>query len=374
MKKKLTDLVVAQRAPAAGRIEIWDTLLPGFGLRISSTGARTWMVAQRRPGVKHPVRLKIGNLPDLSLADARAKARSTMAGEAPPVPVMFLGLAEQFLAHGRTKRGRLLRLATTKEYRRALIGYATPLHAKPVRDIRRGEVADLIRTVATERGATSAMRARAALSRFWSWMLASDLVDANVVTGTEGYATPKRDRVLSDAELRAIWSYTEQRTDFCMIVRLCLWLGVRRGEAGGMADSELANGLWTVPGSRTKNHRPLVLPLPRQALAALEAWPRFVGKDRLFGRGRNGFQGWSAAKKRMDVWLGFNRDWDLHDGRRTVETRMAGLGIDKHIVNRVLNHAAGPITETYDLYDYLPEKRDALQRWADELDGIATNP
>jgi integrase len=228
--------------------------------------------------------------------------------------------------------------------------------------------------VATERGATSAMRTRAALSRFWSWMLAGDLVDANVVTGTEGYEGTKRNRVLSDAELRAIWRDTEQRTDFCMIVRLCLWLGVRRGEAGGMADSEMADGLWTVPGSRTKNHRPLVLPLPRQALAALEAWPRFVGKDRLFGRGGNGFQGWSAAKKRMDARLGFNREWDLHDARRVVETRMAELGVPKEIVNRVLNHAAGPITETYDLYSYLPEKRDALQRWADELKLITTGP
>jgi hypothetical protein len=49
---------------------------------------------------------------------------------------------------------------------------------------------------------------------------------------------------------------------------------------------------------------------------------------------------------------------------------MAGLGVPKEIVNRVLNHAAGPITEAYDLHDYLPEKGSALQRWADELAGI----
>ena len=62
--------------------------------------------------------------------------------------------------------------------------------------------------------------------------------------------------------------------------------------------------------------------------------------------------------------------WTLHDLRRTVETRMAGLGVPKEIVNRVLNHAAGPITESYDLHSYLPEKAAVLQRWADELERI----
>jgi integrase len=125
-----------------------------------------------------------------------------------------------------------------------------------------------------------------------------------------------------------------------------------------------------VPGGRTKNHRPLVLPLPRQAALALEGWHRFVGRDLVFGRGPTGFQAWSQSKVRLDARLGFNQSWDLHDARRTVETRMAGLGIPKEHVNKTLNHAAGPITATYDQWSYLPEKSAALQRWADQLDGI----
>ncbi|MGH6902910.1 MAG: tyrosine-type recombinase/integrase, partial [Geminicoccaceae bacterium] len=314
MKRKLTDLTVPRiKKPKSGRLEVWDTLLPAFGFRISATGARTWIVATRRPGATHPVRLKVGtpDEPDrMSLADARAKARQLMEGNAPELPVTFKDLAGQFLEHGRTKRGRPLRPATKKEYKRALLTYAAPLHAKPVRGIRRGEIAGLIRDVANTRGSTSAMRTRAALSRFWGWMLASDLVDANVVVGTEGYSTPKRQRVLLDGELRALWAATEERSDFNMIVRLCFWLGTRRSEPGGMDWNELDGGTWTVPGERTKNHRPLVLPLPRQALAAIKGWPRIVGRKRLFGRAiqkpgekelrERGFQGWSQAKARLD--------------------------------------------------------------------------
>jgi integrase len=134
-----------------------------------------------------------------------------------------------------------------------------------------------------------------------------------------------------------------------------------------MTWSELDGGTWTVPGSRSKNARALVLPLPRQALAALEARPRVVGRDLVFGRGPRGFQAWSKAKERLDRRLGFDKGWDLHDLRRAVETRMAALGVPKEHVNRLLNHAAGPVTKHYDLHSYLPEKADALQRWADEL-------
>lgn len=40
--KKLTDTVVAKtKPPASGRLEYWDSLLPGFGLRITDKGARS---------------------------------------------------------------------------------------------------------------------------------------------------------------------------------------------------------------------------------------------------------------------------------------------------------------------------------------------
>ena len=126
-----------------------------------------------------------------------------------------------------------------------------------------------------------------------------------------------------------------------------------------------------IPGTRAKNGRALALPLARQTVAALEAWPRFVGRDHLFGRtSPNGFNGWAQAKTRLDQRLRLNRDWDLHDIRRTVETRMAGLAHSKDHVNRVLNHAIGPVTAAYDHHDYLPEKSAALQAWSDELSSI----
>jgi integrase len=376
MRKKLTDRTVTRTPPSTGRVEIWDTVLPAFGIRISSTGKRTWMVAMRRPGKNNPARLTVGTLPPMSLAEARASARAMMARGVPAEPVKFKELAEEFLQHGRTRKGKIWRPATDRAYRTALFVAAEPLHGRRVHEIRRRDIADLLRTVSTKRGPTFAALTRATLGRFWSWLVEIDRADYSPVIGTPIYEIGKRERVLSDAELRAIWAATDQRSDFNMILRLMLWTGCRRSEAGGMRWSELGDAnlhlLWTVPGERTKNHRPLALPLPRQAVAALDGWHRFVGRDLVFGRSANGtgFSGWSTAKAHLDARLRFNQDWGLHDCRRTVETRMAGLGIPKEHVNKVLNHAAGPVTTSYDRHTYLPEKRAALQTWADDLERI----
>jgi integrase len=387
MKIRLTELIVGRlRPPKDQKYELYaDTLLPSFGLRVYRGGTKAWGITRRWRGAKTTSFRPFGNYPEMSLAQARARAREILAdpdaevdhlsGKQPSAETesatTFKTLAEQFLAHGRTKRGRPLRPATTKGYRRALLVYAQALHGMPVEDIRRADIAAGIRATAANSGPTTAMRTRAALSRFLSWAMANGLVEVNVATGTEGYAIERRRRVLTDAELCTLWGAIAGDGDFDLILRLCLWTGARRGEIGGMRWSELAeDGTWTLPEVRAKNHRELVLPLPRQALRALEGFRRFVGRDLLFGRTSAGFQGWSQSKARLDARLGFAHDWDLHDLRRSVQTRLAGLGFAQDLVNRILNHAMAPLVETYDRHSYLAEKAAALQAWADQLDRI----
>ena len=126
------------------------------------------------------------------------------------------------------------------------------------------------------------------LARLFGYAIAVGHIEHNPASFTPGYAVPKRSRVLSDHELRALWQATQDATaddpdDYSMVLRLCLWTGVRRGEAGGLRWSELTDGIWTLPPERTKNGRELVLPLAEQTRDALAGWPRLSGRDRLFG-------------------------------------------------------------------------------------------
>jgi integrase len=379
LDKPLTDKVLDKLpTPSTGNTLWFDPELKGFTGRVTSKGARAYVGCYTFEGLER--RDTIGLRPIWKAGAAREifkrwkrdadlgiDPRGAPESEAPET---FKTLAFEFLTHGRTKRGRLLRSATLIGYRRALFGYLMPLHVRSAADVKRSDAAAQLRIIAMKHGPTTAMRTRAAGSRFYSWLIANGKVEANPFTGTEGYEMTRRTRTLSDGELAVLWAATADDTDFSMIVRILIWCGCRRGEAGSMKWTELIDGLWVVPSERVKNHRTLVLPIPRQMREALDTWPRRLGRDHLFGTGPNGFQAWSQSKRRLDARLNFRSDFDLHDVRRTVETRMAGLGIPKDHVNRVLNHAAGPVTESYDMWSYMPEKASALGRWADTLEQI----
>ena len=160
-----------------------------------------------------------------------------------------------------------------------------------------------------------------------------------------------RERVLSDAEKRAVWEATapesvgeasEAYREFCAILRLLLLLGQRRGEVGGMMWSEidLQRGIWRLPGERTKNKRPHEVPLSRQALEILQA--RAVeGRAFVFGRRDRGFTAFADHKRVLDAQLGLPR-WTLHDLRRSAITGMAEIGIAPHVIEAIANHVQRP--------------------------------
>jgi integrase len=353
---RFTELAISRlRAPPTGEVIYWDSTTPTFGCRVSHTGRKTWTRGKRR----------LGHYPKMSLKEARAR----MAGDA-PAATTFRELVDGFLEHGRTKRGRPLRQNTIEQYRRLLHGHAKPLHPRRVREIVRADIAALTRKVANENGVAMASLVKAALGRLWTYAIEVGEADSSPVVGSPSYSIGKRTRTLSDVELTAIWHATTPLEAYDMIVRLLLWTGARRGEIGALRWSELVDGELRLPGSRVKNGRPLTLPLPRQALAALQEWPRVVGRDPLFVSTESGFCGWSRAKRELDQRLRFREPFDLHDIRRSVQTRMIGLGIHPYIVNRALNHGGDPISAAYDHHDYSPEVRSALAKWADELDRI----
>jgi integrase len=62
--------------------------------------------------------------------------------------------------------------------------------------------------------------------------------------------------------------------------------------------------------------------------------------------------------------------WTFHDLRRTVRTRLPQLKVPDLIAELILAHRQPVLRVTYDLYAYLDEKRDALERWATRLSAI----
>jgi integrase len=309
-------------------------------------------------------------------ADQKAQARIQAADT-------LRRIADEYLRGAKEKQ----KPRTYLETERHLLVDWKPLHSASVFNIRRRHVAARLGEITMNQGPVAAARARAALSAMFNWAIREGLdIPANPVVGTNRPAQPKsRERVLTDAELAAIWRACPD-DDCGRIVRLLLLTGQRRDEVGGMQWSEVdtENKSWTIPGARTKNHREHVVPLDDAAIALLPA--QRDGRDFVFGNGprrrdddQRGFSGWSKSKAALDESIGEELGgplphWTLHDLRRTVATVMADrLGVLPHIVEAILNHVSGHragVAGIYNRAKYTIEIRDALTRWAEYIGRI----
>jgi integrase len=272
-----------------------------------------------------------------------------------------------------------LKARTYLEVERHLLMHAKPLHGLRLTAVDRRTVATLLTELATNNGPNLANSVRASLSAFFSWAMSQGLAEGNPIIGTSPAVTKgARDRVLTDDELRSIW--TALRDDaYGAIVKLLALTGQRRDEIGALRWSEVDfdKAVISLPAERTKNSRLHDVPLSPEALAILKARPRIAGRECVFASGANGFLGWSNYKVALDARIASNGAipaWRLHDLRRTVSTRMHDeLGIAPHIVEAVLNHVSGHragVAGVYNRAAYAKEKAVALARWAEHLTAI----
>jgi len=205
-------------------------------------------------------------------------------------------------------------------------------------------------------------------------------------------AAGKRERVLSDRELRYAWlAAGGLGWPFGPIVRLLILTGQRRDEVAGMSWPEIdqAQKQWVLPGARSKNGLPNLVPLSATAMSIIADVPALPGKAGLLftTTGETPVSGFSRVKARLDASMldlmrrdaiedGDDVDaitlepWVLHDLRRTAATGLQRLKFPTEVVEAVLNHQSGSkagIVGRYQLYKFEKEKRVALEKWGRHL-------
>jgi integrase len=141
-----------------------------------------------------------------------------------------------------------------------------------------------------------------------------------------------------------------------------------------MARNELDGGVWTLPASRSKNGRELVLPLSPLAISALERPPRIAGSKFVFTfDGQHAFANFSKAKAQFDKACGVT-SWTLHDLRRTARSLMSRAGVSADVAERCLGHVISGVRGTYDRHAYFDEKKRAFEALASLLERIINPP
>jgi integrase len=363
--------------------------LSGFGLRLrrrhDGSTLRNWTAQYRSNGRTR--RFTLGSAAKVSLGLAREQARKILAGaqlgfdpaaekqsKRARAARTFAAVADAYLAARqdalRPSSLRLARLYLTSG------DYFRSLHAMSITEIGRADIAGALSMITRRHSINTSAAARRTVSGMLRWAVEEGWIGQNPTVGTRRPPRAKaRERVLTDAELVAIWRGCGA-DDFGKITRLLILLGSRRAEVGGMAWSELDfdAGTWTLPASRSKNHRSHTVTLPPAALAIIKDVPRRA-RDELFGsawaKGR-GFSTWSRCKAALDVVVDLP-PWTLHDLRRSTATHMANIGIEPHIIEAVLNHFSGHrrgVAGTYNRSPYEAAVKLALLRWSAHVDDL----
>jgi integrase len=222
-------------------------------------------------------------------------------------------------------------------------------------------------------------RARAmfgCLSKLFGRLLQQRRIETNPCASVHRpEAAQARDRVLTRDEVAQFWTATDKVGEpFGAALKLLLLTGARLNEVSRMTRAELNDdGIWSIPGARTKNRKPHIVPLPPLARDLLAGLPRIEGGWVFTTTGDTPVSGWSKIKTRLDGLMGDVPAWRLHDLRRTAATTMAEIGVAPHIVEAVLNHISGAKASVAGVYNraaYAAEKKAALERWAAHIEAI----
>jgi integrase len=245
-----------------------------------------------------------------------------------------------------------------------------------VHEIGKRQVIELVSEVTARGTPSAANKLLKVVKTFFAWCVSKAILELSPAKGVVTLAKERaRDRVLDDDELSRIITAARQiNGPYGGIVELLALTGQRREEVARLTwdELDLARQTWTLPGSRTKNGKPHIVHLSREAMALLLRTPR-LGNFTFSFTGEKPFQSFSAAKRELDKFSGVS-GWRLHDLRRTCVSGMARLGIPPHVADRVLNHQSGTISgvaAVYQRHEFLAERKDALDRWGAHVAGLA---
>jgi integrase len=373
----LNNTLVDKLKPTPGQqVDLFDKLVPGFGVRVSPNGSKTYFIIYRHQGRQR--RLTLGRANIIGLAAARKAAKDAKAllaqnkdpalerkrSQRPP-QASFRWLVQEFV-----EKHAKIKTKSWEETRRILQrDFVTIWGDRDATLIDKHDVNEVIDAIAKKHPG-AANHAFAHVRKLFNWAVQRGYIETSPCLGLTAPAPSNaRERVLSEAELLSVWEAAcAMGYPYGPLIQLLILTAQRRSEVAGMEWNELniADRLWSIPASRTKAKRATAVPLSSAAIEIIEALPRansqLVFPSRTTKSAISGFSKW---KRELDRRSGVS-DWRLHDLRRTTATGLAALGIQPHLIERLLNHASAgltPVGRIYNRFDYLGEKRGALESW-----------
>ena len=387
----LTDTTIRTAKPQAKLYRLADS--NGLCLEVAPTGSKLWRYRYRFNGKGKM--LALGAYPAVTLLKARQSrdnARQQLTEGIDPgeqkkadkqalavTGMTFETLAREWYAYNAP------RWAESTAYKASLYlenDLIPGIGARPLKSITRPELVELVRKVEARGTLNVAGKIRQWLHQIFRYGLARGVVDTNPATDLNVVAAPakaaRHHPHVAFADLPELLGKIES-TNISILTRCAIRLltltAVRPGElrAAPWSEFNLDDATWTIPAERMKARRPHVVPLPRQAVAILRQLEEISGEYPLL------FPGQQKAERPMSEntinkalrLMGYEGRQTGHGFRHLLSTELNGRGYNRDWIERQLAHGdSDEIRDTYNHANYLEQRREMMQAWADSIDAL----
>jgi len=371
---RLTDKFIRSLKPPAKGFQLHtDSEVPGFALRITSTGKKAFVLDYRINGRNR--RMTIAHFPEYNATAARDLAtdyRKQIHKKIDPLDVKYSDnmkdLCDDVIKH---MEGIGRRPATLRNYKQMIRDNITPVLGRyKVTDITRRDIERLHKGLSDT--PYQANRVLGVLSRVFALAIHWEMLERNPAKGIEPFQEIPRERYLTAAELKRLVQALDahENRNRASAVMLILLTGCRKTEALAATWNEfdLAAGVWTKPAHTTKQKRTHRVPLNPLALALLQGLPQT--SDYVFP-GRYEDQPISDIR---GFWYQIRKDANLpglrlHDLRHTFASLLASQGLSLPIIGQLLGHTQAHTTQRYAHLLDEPLK-DATNKVGTLIDGV----
>lgn len=406
LKRPFTDAFLVQLSGGDARLEYADTQCQGLVVRKNKNGSKTFSVIFRVKGAGgvnkagqmlcgKQQRITLGPYPVVSLDNARREALQIRIraynGEDPRQDRRAQNLARSensFKAVSEQYIEKYAKLNTVgwRNAERVFQNYAVPFFgSRPIDKVTRSDIHNLLDRIVTDGKTGTAREVKRHLCTLYNWAINRELCSANPALNLvrkDLKPNEEAGRSLQDDEIKAIWRATQRMGyPFGPIFQLLLLTGQRKSDWACARSKELnwSDTHLEIARARYKGRRDHIVPMSPVVKSVVEALPEWADDNYfLFSTqgGKTPVSGFAKAKQRLDG-LAFEEmvkitgnpkaklaAYRIHDFRVTCETRLANLGFNQEIRDRILGHAAPGLQKTYNKYDYGFEKREALEAYA----------
>lgn len=417
MPKITKQVVEAAAVPASGDTWIWDTELPGFGVRVQPSGRKTFVLRYRtRDASRTQRKMVLCRCSDTTPDKARGLARDAMfkvaSGEDPAAERRperanaAMTIEAMFQAHANNMRAK--GKASADEVERVLLLSGNNAADSLGRQRHPADVTptDVVKFVSTfyqagHRGAADKARGYIAAAYNWAIKSANDYtvavrtdwgvtINPAAAVAKDHGAITVRDRNLDATELKTLWDDMNAGTaGFGEGVEVCLRTmiacGQRVQETLRMYGNEvdLVAREWRMPAEKTKGKkRAHVVPLPDVIIPHLQRLvqqhgdgPLFVARTGSTQEALGSISVAHAVRKYVNAKDARVAAFQPRDLRRTWKSRTHDAGVDRFTRDLIQQHAKNDTgSKNYDRADYKPQMRAAMDKWNSWLTAAIGDP